>query len=249
MVFAAWLRRVPAAVTEADAHLGLANRLAAPFARRVLLAYPVQGRDGAKYRVVGRPIPTTSQPTPRDDARRRFELPLEGSVVLVAGGSLGARTLNETALAAWAESGPAILHICGERDYEQLRGRVTRPGYRLLPFVDDYGAALGAADVVVSRAGGSVWEIAAAGKPAILVPYPDATADHQRKNAEYFARAGGAVIVPDAEAGEQVPVLVAELLADADGLERRAEAMRAAAKPQAAEEIANELIALATARR
>jgi UDP-N-acetylglucosamine--N-acetylmuramyl-(pentapeptide) pyrophosphoryl-undecaprenol N-acetylglucosamine transferase len=169
--------------------------------------------------------------------------------VLVAGGSLGARTLNETALAAWAESGPAILHICGERDYEQLRGRVTRPDYRLLPFVDDYGAALGAADVVVSRAGGSVWEIAAAGKPAILVPYPDATADHQRKNAEYFARAGGAVIVPDAEAGEQVPVLVAELLADPDGLERRAEAMRAAAKPQAAEEIANELIALATARR
>jgi UDP-N-acetylglucosamine--N-acetylmuramyl-(pentapeptide) pyrophosphoryl-undecaprenol N-acetylglucosamine transferase len=249
MVLAAWLRRVPAAVTEADAHLGLANRLAAPFARRVLLAYPVQGRDGAKYRVVGRPIPTTSQPTPRDDARRRFELPVEGSVVLVAGGSLGARTLNETALAAWAESGPAILHICGERDYEQLRGRVTRPGYRLLPFVDDYGAALGAADLVVSRAGGSVWEVAAAGKPAILVPYPDATADHQTKNAEYFARAGGAVIVPDGEARERVPALVAELLADPEGLGRRAEAMRAAAKPQAAEEIANELIALATAGR
>jgi UDP-N-acetylglucosamine--N-acetylmuramyl-(pentapeptide) pyrophosphoryl-undecaprenol N-acetylglucosamine transferase len=249
MVLAAWLRRIPAAVTEADAHLGLANRLAAPFARRVLLAYPVQGRDGAKYRVVGRPIPTTSRPTPRDEARRRFELPPEGPVVLVAGGSLGARTLNETALDAWAETGPAILHICGERDYEQLRGRAARPGYRLLPFVDDYGAALGAADLVVSRAGGSVWEVAAAGKPAILVPYPNATADHQMKNAEYFARAGGAVIVPDAEARERVPALVAEFLADPQGLERRAEAMRAAAKPQAAEEIANELVALATARR
>jgi UDP-N-acetylglucosamine--N-acetylmuramyl-(pentapeptide) pyrophosphoryl-undecaprenol N-acetylglucosamine transferase len=249
MVVAAWVRRVPAAVTEADAHLGLANRLAAPFARRVLLAYPVQGRDGSKYRVVGRPIPTASRPTPRDDARRRFELPIDGPVVLVAGGSLGARTLNETALAAWSESGPSILHICGERDYPQLQGRVSRPGYRLLPFVDDYGAALGAADLVVSRAGGSVWEIAAAGKPAILVPYPEATADHQRKNAEYFARAGGAVIVPDEEAGLRVPALVAELLADPSELERRAEAMRTAAKPQAAEEIANELIALATARR
>jgi UDP-N-acetylglucosamine--N-acetylmuramyl-(pentapeptide) pyrophosphoryl-undecaprenol N-acetylglucosamine transferase len=167
----------------------------------------------------------------------------------VAGGSLGARTLNETALAAWAESGPAILHLCGDRDYEQLRGRVTRPDYRLLPFVGDYGAALGAADLVVSRAGGSVWETAAAGKPAILVPYPDATADHQLRNAEYFARAGGAVIVSDADARERIPSLVAELLADPDGLERRGEAMRAAAKPHAAEEIANELIALATARR
>lgn len=249
MVLAAWLRRIPAAVTEADAHLGLANRLAAPFARRVLLAYPVQGRNGAKYRVVGRPIPTTSRVVARDEARRRFELPAEGPVVLVAGGSLGARTLNETALDAWAASGPAVLHLCGEREYERLRGRVTRPDYRLLPFVDDYGAALGAADLVVSRAGGSVWEIAAAGKPSVLVPYPEATGDHQRKNAEYFARSGGAVVVADEEARSRVPALVAELLADPAGLARRADAMRAAAKPQAAEEIANELITLATARR
>ena len=249
MVLAAWLRRIPAAVTEADAHLGLANRLSVPFARRVLLAYPVQGRDGVKYRVVGRPIPTTSRVVPGDEARRRFELPADGQVVLVAGGSLGARTLNETALSAWGASGPAVLHICGEREYEELRPRVTRPDYRLLPFVDDYGAALGAADLVVSRAGGSVWEIAAAGKPAVLVPYPEATADHQRKNAEYFARAGGAVIVGDEEARARVPALVAELLADPAGLARRAEAMRAAAKPQAAEEIADELIRLAAARR
>ena len=249
MVLAAWLRRIPAAVTEADAHLGLANRLAAPFARRVMLAYPVEGRNGAKYRVVGRPIPTASVAVPRAQARRRFELPAEGGVVLVAGGSLGARTLNETALAAWGAAGPAVLHVCGERDYEELRGRVTRDDYRLVPFVDDYGAALGAADVAVSRAGGSVWEIAAAGLPAVLVPYPAATADHQTKNAAYFAHAGGAVVVPDREARERVPALVAELLADPAGLERRAAAMRAAAKPHAADEIADELISLATARR
>ena len=249
MVLAAWLRRIPAAVTEADAHLGLANRLAAPFARRVLLAYPVEGRNGAKYRVVGRPIPAASAVVPRDRARRRFELPAEGQVVLVAGGSLGARTLNETALDAWGDAGPSVLHVCGERDYEELRGRVRRDDYRLVPFVDDYGAALGAADLAVSRAGGSVWEIAAAGLPAVLVPYPEATADHQSKNAEYFARAGGAVIVPDREARARVPALVAELLADPAGLERRAAAMRAAARPHAADEIADELISIATARR
>ena len=248
MVLAAWLRRIPAAVAEADAHLGLANRLAAPFARRVFLAYP-SDRASRKTRVVGRPIPSTSQPVARTEARRRFDLPEEGEVVLVFGGSLGARTLNEIALDAWAEAGPAVLHVCGERDFDRFSGRVSRPGYRLLAFVDDFGAALGAADLVVSRAGGSVWEIAAAGKPAILVPYPDATANHQLKNAEYFERAGGALIVLDRQAREELPKLAERLLADPAGLRRMADAMHAAAKPDAAERIADELVALAAARR
>jgi UDP-N-acetylglucosamine--N-acetylmuramyl-(pentapeptide) pyrophosphoryl-undecaprenol N-acetylglucosamine transferase len=248
MVLAAWLRRTPAALTEADAHLGLANRLAAPFARRLFLAYPIDGVT-SKARVVGRPIPSTSQPVARAEARLRFELPPDGPVVLVCGGSLGSRTLNETAVEAWGAGGPAVLHLSGERDYEALRGRVTRPDYRLLPFVDDFGAALAAADLVVARAGGSVWEVAAAGKPAILVPYPEATADHQRKNAEYFERAGGAEIVADGRAGALVPQLVARLLGDPARLAEMGEAMRAAAKPDAAGRIADELIALAAAHR
>jgi UDP-N-acetylglucosamine--N-acetylmuramyl-(pentapeptide) pyrophosphoryl-undecaprenol N-acetylglucosamine transferase len=198
---------------------------------------------------VGRPIPSTSQPVPRERARARFGLPSEGSVVLVFGGSLGARTLNETAVDAWGESGPAVLHLSGRRDYADLLGRVSRREYVLLPFVDDFGAALAAADLVVARAGGSVWEVAAAGKPAILVPYPDATADHQRKNAEYFERAGGALVVPDEQAHDEVPRLAAELLGDAGRLARMGEAMRGAAKPDAAERIADELVELAAARR
>jgi UDP-N-acetylglucosamine--N-acetylmuramyl-(pentapeptide) pyrophosphoryl-undecaprenol N-acetylglucosamine transferase len=94
-----------------------------------------------------------------------------------------------------------------------------------------------------------VWEVAAAGKPAILVPYPDATADHQRKNAEYFQRAGGAEIVTDERAAESVPGRVADLLGQPGQLVEMGEAMRAAAKPDAAERIADELIALAAARR
>ncbi|MDX6464998.1 MAG: UDP-N-acetylglucosamine--N-acetylmuramyl-(pentapeptide) pyrophosphoryl-undecaprenol [Gaiellaceae bacterium] len=248
MVLAAWLRRIPAALTEADAHLGLANRLATPFARRLFLAYPTAGA-GKKACVVGRPIPSTSQPKPQAEARAALGLPEEGPVVVVFGGSLGARTLNELALDAWADEGPAVLHISGERDYEQLKGRAARPGYRLVPFLDDFGAALGAADLVVSRAGGSVWEIAAAGKPAILVPYPEATADHQHANALYFERAGGAEIVLDADARAQVPRLVERLLASPDELEKMGAAMVAAAKPDAAERIADELVALAAARR
>jgi UDP-N-acetylglucosamine--N-acetylmuramyl-(pentapeptide) pyrophosphoryl-undecaprenol N-acetylglucosamine transferase len=248
MVVAAWARRIPVALTEADAHLGLANRLAAPFARRLFLAYPVPHVDG-KARVVGRPIPAHARALPREQARRALGLPEDGSLLLVFGGSQGAQTLNETAIQAWGERGPHVLHLCGAREYEALRGRVARADYHLRPFVDDFGAALGAADLVVARAGGSVWEIAAAAKPAVLVPYPYATADHQRRNAEYFAAAGGALVVDDAEARVRVPLLVGELLTDPPRLLEMGNAMRAAAKPDAAERIADELVALAAARR
>ena len=246
MVLAAWLRRIPAALTEADAHLGLANRLAAPFARRVFLALPV-GRDGEKYRAVGRPIPAASRPAPREESRARLGLPPDGDVVLVFGGSLGSRLLNETAVDAWAESGPAVLHLCGERDYPALRDRVSRPDYLLLPFLDEIGLAYGAADVAVARAGGSVWELAAAGLPAVLVPGEFATGAHQEKNARAFAEAGGAIVVAEARA-ETFPTVVSALLADGSRRQEMSAAMREAARPDAAEVIADELVALAAAR-
>jgi len=248
MVLAARLRGIPAALTEADAHLGLANRLAAPFARRVFLALPVDGRTGKKYRAVGRPVPALSRAVPRDEARARLELPAEGPLVLVFGGSLGARLLNELAVEAWGAAGPAVLHLCGERDYEGLCGRVSRPEYRLVPFLEQIGLAYGAADLVVARAGGSVWELAAAGLPAVLVPGSFATGDHQDKNARWFERAGGAVVVSEPEA-ERVPEIVAGLLAEPERLDRMAGAMRASAKPNAAEAIADEIVSLAAARR
>jgi UDP-N-acetylglucosamine--N-acetylmuramyl-(pentapeptide) pyrophosphoryl-undecaprenol N-acetylglucosamine transferase len=243
MVLAAGALRIPAALTEADAHLGLANRLAGPFARRIFLAFPVEGLEGEKYRVVGRPIPKRSEPISQDEARRRFDLPAAGPVVLVFGGSQGARRLNEAAAEAFGADGPAVLHLAGERDYPELATRVTRPEYRLLPFTDEFGAALAAADLVVSRAGGSVWEVAAAGCPAVLVPYPHATADHQAKNGRYFERGGGAVVIP--EGALDLRGQVEKLLADPARLKEMGEAMRRLARPDAAEVIAEELIALA----
>jgi UDP-N-acetylglucosamine--N-acetylmuramyl-(pentapeptide) pyrophosphoryl-undecaprenol N-acetylglucosamine transferase len=233
---------------EADAHFGLANRLAAPFARRVFLAFPVDGRSGRKYRVTGRPIPARSRLVARDDARRLFQLPLEGQVLLVFGGSQGAESLNAVSVEAFAAEGPAVLHLSGERDFERLRPLVSRTDYRLLPYTDHFGAALAASDLVLARAGGSVWELAAAGRPAVLVPYPHATADHQRKNAAYFDEAGGAVLVPEPELA-RVPELVRSLLADGGRLQAMSEAMLDAARPRAAEEIAEAVIALATSRR
>jgi UDP-N-acetylglucosamine--N-acetylmuramyl-(pentapeptide) pyrophosphoryl-undecaprenol N-acetylglucosamine transferase len=243
MVLAARLRRIPCALTEADAQLGLANRLAAPLAQRVFVAYPL-GRRGPKYRAVGRPVPYASRPLERAEARRRLGLEADGPAVLVFGGSLGARLLNEVALSAWAEEGPLVVHLCGERDYPELRERVTRPGYVLRPFSKEIGAAYGAADVALARAGGSVWELAAAGLPAVLVPGAFATGAHQDKNARWFADAGGAVVVPEIEAG-RAPQLVEELLGDAERLAAMSVAMRKVAKPDAAEEIADELFELA----
>jgi UDP-N-acetylglucosamine--N-acetylmuramyl-(pentapeptide) pyrophosphoryl-undecaprenol N-acetylglucosamine transferase len=247
MVVAARLRGIPAALTEADAHLGLANRLAAPFARRVLLAYGIDGRDGVKYRVVGRPIPAAHLGSDRAAGRARFGLPTDGPVVAVFGGLAGARALNQFAADAFGREGPAVLHVSGARDHDELRARIARDDYVLVASTDHFGDALAAADLAISRAGGTVWELAAAGTPSILVPYPHATADHQTLNARHFELGGGAIVVAQSELG-RVPALVTELLGDPARLERMRGAMLALARPDAADVVADELVVLAGRR-
>ena len=246
MVFAASTMGIPTALTEADAHLGLANRIAAPFARRLFLSYPLETRWRRKARVVGRPLPAGAAPLPQSEAREIFELPALGPVLGVFGALAGATALNEFVVDTWGKSGPAILHQTGRRDYELVKRRARRDDYRVIAETDRFGAALSACDLVLARAGSSVWEIAAAGKPAILVPYPFATGDHQALNAQHFVRTGGAIMVRELDL-DDVPELVRSLLGDAARLRRMGEAMQRAARPGAAGEIADELVALASA--
>jgi UDP-N-acetylglucosamine--N-acetylmuramyl-(pentapeptide) pyrophosphoryl-undecaprenol N-acetylglucosamine transferase len=124
---------------------------------------------------------------------------------------------------------------------------VWRDDYVLVASTDHFGAALAAADLAISRAGGTVWELAAAGTPAILVPYPYATGDHQTLNARHFERGGGAIVVDQRELA-RVPVLAEELLGDPARLERMSASMRALAIPDAAGAVAEELIALTEGR-
>ncbi|MGH3003544.1 MAG: UDP-N-acetylglucosamine--N-acetylmuramyl-(pentapeptide) pyrophosphoryl-undecaprenol N-acetylglucosamine transferase [Gaiellaceae bacterium] len=243
MVFAASRLRLPTALTEADAHFGLANRLAAPFARRIFLAYPIETRYGARVRVVGRPIPVRSRPMPQREARELLGLPA-GRTLGVFGALAGARALNEFAADTWGAAGPPIVHVTGRRDFDLVRQRVEREDYRVLPETQSFGAVLSAADLVLARSGSSVWEVAAAARPAIFVPYPFATGDHQAANAQHFVEAGGAIMVREAELGH-ARELVETLLVDGERLARMGEAMKRVARPDAADEIADELVALA----
>jgi UDP-N-acetylglucosamine--N-acetylmuramyl-(pentapeptide) pyrophosphoryl-undecaprenol N-acetylglucosamine transferase len=244
--------RLPLVLTEADRHLGLTNRMLARRARRVCLAFPIEGRTGPRYLVTGRPIPAEILSADRDRARSRFGIAAADRCLLVFGGSQGARTINLAALEAFAGPGGSdrdfhVLHISGSRDYADagatLAKAPNRDRYTLLEFEPGLADALAAADLVLARAGGSIFEIAAAKRPAILVPYPYATADHQHANARWMADGGAAVVVEDAALDpEYLRKLVRDLVGDAPRLDSMAQSAAALARPDAAERIATELL-------
>jgi UDP-N-acetylglucosamine--N-acetylmuramyl-(pentapeptide) pyrophosphoryl-undecaprenol N-acetylglucosamine transferase len=248
--------RLPLILTEADSHLGLANRLLARRARRICLAFPIPGRDGGPYVVTGRPIPKAVLEADATVARRRFGIPEPADCLTVVGGSLGARSINHAAFDAFASPDlphdhvgqPWVLHVAGTRDYAELRRRWEEEGrperYILLQYEPHLGDVLAAADLVVARAGGSVMEIAAAGRPAILIPFPHATADHQTTNARWMADGGAAVVIADDELKpKRLTSAVSGLLGDEDRLHQMSIAARRLAKPDAAERIAREVLA------
>jgi UDP-N-acetylglucosamine--N-acetylmuramyl-(pentapeptide) pyrophosphoryl-undecaprenol N-acetylglucosamine transferase len=240
---AAVSRRIPLVLTEADSHLGLTNRVLARFARRVCLAFPLAGRAGERYRVTGRPV---AEPAlGRSAARERLGIGAEETCVVVFGGSLGARSINLAAVEAFAGAPFRVLHMSGRRDYPELAARPLPPGYELHEQLDphDFAGALAAADLAVARAGGSVFEIAAHGLPAVLVPYPHASADHQSANARWMVQAGAAVCIADAElTAQRLAEEVTALLGDRERLAAMSAASRGLARPQAAQEVAGELL-------
>jgi UDP-N-acetylglucosamine--N-acetylmuramyl-(pentapeptide) pyrophosphoryl-undecaprenol N-acetylglucosamine transferase len=249
--------RVPLVLTEADRHLGLANRLLARRARRVCLAFPIPGREGSRYLVTGRPVPAALAAADRDAARRRFGIAPEDRCLLVFGGSQGARSINVCALDAFVD-GPAarerdyhVLHIAGGRDYPLAHERLDAADgvqrYTLLEYEPNLADALAASDLVLARAGGSIFELAAAGRPAILVPYPHATARHQHANAAWMADAGAAEVIEDeALDAAELARAVGKLLGDAQRLEAMAAASLSLARPDAAQRIADEILASAS---
>ncbi len=246
--------RIPLVLTEADSHLGLANRLLAGRARRVCIAFPIAGREGERYLLTGRPVPKEVIEADRSAARTRFGIDGEARCLLVVGGSQGARSINFAALEAFAADpgrGFTVIQLAGRRDYPELRDRLERidaPDYVLLPYEPNLGECLAASDLVLGRSGGSLFEFAAAGRPAILVPYPHATADHQSSNARWMEGAGAAAVLADDQLSPQrLRGEVGTILDDAERLERMSAAALALARPDAAARIADEVLAAAGA--
>lgn len=276
---AAVSRRVPLVLTEADSHLGVSNRLLHRRAHRVCLGFPIAGRDGPTFLVTGRPVPEPF--ADHAGARARFGLDERTPTVLVFGGSLGARSVNEAsvegltgltapALDGTGETAVAVLHASGRRDFAHLAPRVTAAGglaidgdaaatdhdvpedgggtYVLYDYLSPLSPALAACDLVVARSGGSIAEVTAHGRPAVLVPYPHAAADHQTANARWMADAGAAVVIADPDLTPQgLRATVAGLLGDPDRLRAMAEVSAGLARPDAARAIADEVVAASRA--
>jgi UDP-N-acetylglucosamine--N-acetylmuramyl-(pentapeptide) pyrophosphoryl-undecaprenol N-acetylglucosamine transferase len=252
---AATLARTPLVLTEADSHLGLANRLLARRARRVCLAFPIAGRDGGRYLVTGRPVPATVLQGDREDARYRFHMDSDARCLLVMGGSQGARSINLAVIEAFAEGEERdfhVIHVSGRRDYEELKRRLAMAprsdGYTLLPYEPQLGDVLAACDLVLARSGGSIFEVTATGRPAILVPYPHATADHQSANAAWMTEAGAAETIEDSSLSARLlRQRVSALFDDEARLAAMSTASASLARPDAARTIAAEVLAAARA--
>jgi UDP-N-acetylglucosamine--N-acetylmuramyl-(pentapeptide) pyrophosphoryl-undecaprenol N-acetylglucosamine transferase len=242
-VIAALLRRTPVVVMEPNAAPGFTNRQIAPFVSRALISFPQTARYFPRGRteVTGLPVREEFFTLPPKRAGEKF-------TVLITGGSQGSRTLNEAARGSWPlfrQSGlpVRIIHQSGPTAFEELRAAFADSGLEgeVLPFIPDMPAAFAEADLVVCRSGaGAVAELAAAGKPSILSPFPFAADQHQLRNAEAFERAGAARLVEDsAMNGEKLFRTIAELAANRGLLERMGRAASSLAHPGAARRAAD----------
>jgi len=250
---AAIVWRIPLVVAEQNASPGLANRMAARFAVASAVSFP--GTRLPRAVVTGNPVrpeilAVDRSPRGQAAARSALGLPADGLVVAVAGGSLGARRINEAVLGlatSWSDrSGVAIRHVIGERDFESIASRapslpVGGLVYQQVKFEDRMDLLLAAADVAVQRSGASTAsELAVVGLPSILVPLPGAPGDHQTANARRFADAGAASVIPDRELDQaRLAEELERLLSDEEARRAMSEAALGLAHPDAAARVAS----------
>ena len=232
----AWLRRTPLVLHEQNSVAGMTNRILARFTRSVLAAFPGAFPANVETQVVGNPVrdDVVALPAPQE----RFAGRSDEIRVLVLGGSQGARSLNETVPAALARFAGKVTvrHQCGRQLAEDVAKRYRDAGVDAVveSFIDDMAQAYGWADVAICRAGAmTVFELAAAGLGAILVPYPHAVDDHQTGNAEYLAAADAAIILQERDMTADSLAAAFSNLADRQRLQAMASSARRKAMPQA----------------
>jgi UDP-N-acetylglucosamine--N-acetylmuramyl-(pentapeptide) pyrophosphoryl-undecaprenol N-acetylglucosamine transferase len=242
VLLAALWKRLPVVVMEPNAVPGFTHRKLAPFIAKALVSFEETVRYFPKGRaeVTGRPV--------REEF---FLIPPKSRTdvitVLITGGSQGSQTLNlaaEQSWSLWKKDSVCLIHQTGERAYTDLAAKFRESGIagEISAFLDDMPRAFAEADVIVSRSGGTVSEIAAAGKPSILVPFPGAADQHQLRNAQAFEKAGAARLVLDSEmTGARLVEEVMRLAGEPGLLEKIGNAARALARPGAAKRAADTL--------
>jgi len=241
-VIAANTLRIPTFLHEQNSVPGRVNRFASRFTKEVFATFPeaAEHLDGAK--TVGMPTRRAFFKTSRDEALS--ELGLRPPVAFIFGGSGGALKINLAAMEAFREeTAYTVVQIAGRRDFSRLS--TDNPRHRILEYADDIWKYIAASDVVVSRAGaGSLFDVAAARKAAVFIPYPHATGDHQLHNARYFTEKDAAILLPDSEVTpESIKTSIENLLEDETRRSGLAERIRELATPNAADEIADKLLA------
>ena len=253
-MMAAVLLRVPTLVYEPNAAPGLANRIVGRMVSAAAVSFDESRRFFRNAVLTGVPVRPEFFALPARDAAGAPRL-------LVFGGSQGARVLNTRMaeiVAALLERVPGltVLHQAGARHSEATEAAYAVSGadparWRVVPFLDDMPARMAEASLVLCRSGAtSVAELAAAGKPSLLVPFPQAADDHQRRNAEAFAREGAAVVLLEAEmSAERLLDRLAQLLGDTRGLEEMAVRARALGRPEALRTIGRMVADLADGAR
>jgi UDP-N-acetylglucosamine--N-acetylmuramyl-(pentapeptide) pyrophosphoryl-undecaprenol N-acetylglucosamine transferase len=247
VLMAALWKRLPVVVMEPNAVPGFTHRKLARFIAKALVSFEETIRYFPKGRaeVAGRPV--------RDEFFAIPPKPLAGVItVLIIGGSQGSQTLNRAAEASWSlweKDSVRLIHQTGERAYADLAPKFRASGVagEISAFLDDMPRAFAEADVIVSRSGGTVSEIAAAGKPSILVPLPGAADQHQLRNAQAFEKAGAARLVLDSEmTGARLVEEVMRLAGEPGLFEKMGSAARTLARPGAARRAADVLEAFIT---
>ncbi|MGA3187728.1 MAG: undecaprenyldiphospho-muramoylpentapeptide beta-N-acetylglucosaminyltransferase [Bryobacteraceae bacterium] len=246
VLLAALWKRLPVVVMEPNAVPGFTHRGLARFVARALVSFEetVRSFPAGRAEVTGRPVRDeffAIAPKPRTDVL----------TVLITGGSQGSRTLNRAAEESWSlweQAGKKgwvrLIHQTGERAFADLAPKFRASGMagEISAFVDDMPRAFAEADLIVSRSGGTVSEIAAAGKPSILVPLPTAADQHQLRNAQAFEKAGAALLVLDSEmTGARLVEEVTRLSSTPGLLEKMGESARALARQGAAQRAADVL--------
>ena len=243
---------IPTLLQEQNSYAGITNKLLAKKADRICTAYDGMERFFPADRIIktGNPVRSALlEKRSREDARRSFGLDPAKPTVLVVGGSLGARTLNESVeagLDSIARAGVQLIWQTGKAYGDRaLKAAEGREGVAATPFISDMASAYAAADLVVSRAGaGSISELELLGKPCILVPSPNVAEDHQTKNARALSDVGAALFVADAEAREKLVPEMLRTVADRPALEAMSEKISRLALPEADERIADEVMRL-----